>query len=319
MARFDVVGLGAMNMDNIFLVPEIVEDNEVVATLAGKFPGGSAANSIYALGRIGLEVGFVGAIGKDIDGRRLTRDLLRAGVDTTRLKTIPAIKTGASICLSDRRGNRSIYLLPGANDHLYLDKDDLNYINQARLVHISSFVGPVQWLEVLKAVANLGPQARLTFSPGTIYARKSMGDLATILKRTDVLFLSSRELSQLTGKEIEEGARELCDQGCRMVVVTLGSGRTIGQTRAVAYTLSQEGKHLTEAIEEPYPLDTTGAGDAFTAGFLFGLISDQDVLHCGRLGALVASFSVRKLGPREGLPTREDLKKYYLKVYGEQL
>jgi len=64
LARFDVIGLGAMNMDNIFLVPEIAADNEVTARLAGKFPGGSAANTIYALGRLGLKTGFIGAVGK---------------------------------------------------------------------------------------------------------------------------------------------------------------------------------------------------------------------------------------------------------------
>lgn len=318
MARFDVIGLGAMNMDNIFLVPEIAADNEVTARLAGKFPGGSAANTIYALGRLGLKTGFIGAVGKDIDGRRLKQDFLRAGVDVTFINTIPGVKTGMSLCLSDPKGNRSIYLLPEANDHFHLDNNSLDFINQAQILHVSSFAGPEQWPEILKAVSSLGPATRLSFSPGALYARSGIENLAPVLRKTYVLFLSYRELEGLTGtKELSEGAQKLLGYGCGIVAVTLGAGIMLNQTKVVSYVRTAKEEHFIEDVEKTHPVDTTGAGDGFAAGFLLGLRLGQDIKRSGRLGALVANFSVKKIGPRAGLPIRKALEKRYLKVYDE--
>ena len=66
-------------------------------------------------------------------------------------------------------------------------------------------------------------------------------------------------------------------------------------------------------------VDTTGAGDAFAAGFLYGFLRDKGLEECGRLGDIVARFCITKIGARTGLPTLDELAKRYQQLYGKQL
>ena len=68
-----------------------------------------------------------------------------------------------------------------------------------------------------------------------------------------------------------------------------------------------------------YSKDTTGAGDAFATGFLYGLLNGKGLEECGRLGGLVAQFSIIKMGARQGLPTLAELAQRYRELYSEQL
>ena len=134
--------------------------------------------------------------------------------------------------------------------------------------------------------------------PGEIYARKKKLD--PLLKQIDVLLPNRKELQLLTGKKsFKEGATVLLKKGVNVVGVKLG----------------KDGCYVTDGIEEHViePLkvkvvDTTGAGDAFCAGFLYGLKHKKPLYECGKLGNFVASQSVMAHGPRKGLPTLEELK-----------
>ena len=83
-----VVGLGALNVDRIFRVESLLSDGESAVQEEGVFPGGSAANTIYGLARLGVGTGFCGAVGDDSAGKLLIRDLKRVGADTSRIKIL---------------------------------------------------------------------------------------------------------------------------------------------------------------------------------------------------------------------------------------
>jgi ribokinase len=321
MNTIEVVGLGALNIDHIYKVERILDDGEAVVLEAGSSPGGSAANTIYGLAKLGMKTGFGGVVGDDADGKTLLRDFQAVGVNTSRIRVKHGAKTGSVLCLSDKLGRRSLYVLPGANNQLSMDDLDLAYINQAGMLHLSSFADDRQLKVVLELADRLDSSVKLSFAPGALYAIKGLKNLAPILKRTHLLFLNQSEIRQLTGEDVTSGAKSCLRQGCQRVVVTLGTGGKLGKATAIGYIRDAEHEYIIEppSRETGTEVDTTGAGDAFAAGFIYGLLKGKGPEECGQLGSIVAQLCIAKTGAREGLPTLKELAQHYLKLYNQEL
>lgn len=313
MNIIEIVGLGALNIDHIYKVERILEDGEAVVLDAGSFPGGSAANTIYGLAKLGVSTGFCGAIGDDEAGKILIQDFQKIGVNTSRISVKRGAKSGSVLCLSDKLGRRSLYVLPGANSLLTMDDLDLAYLNQARLLHLSSFADDRQFEVLLQLMDKLDSTVKLSLAPGALYAVKGLKALAPILKRTSILFINQREVRQLTGKDVIDGAKTCLKQGCQTVVVTLGKGEKVKGTLATSYIRDAEGEYVIKPQDLGASTDTTGAGDAFATGFIYGLLKDKGLEECGRLGDIVAQLCITKIGAREGLPTLKELAQHYQK------
>ncbi|MBI2860931.1 MAG: carbohydrate kinase family protein [Chloroflexi bacterium] len=301
----DVIGLGALNVDHIYRVDCILHDGEAVVNEVVSLPGGSAANTIYGLSRLGIKTGFIGAVADDDDGRLAIEDLRRAGVDTAWIEVKPQARTGATLCLSDSNA-RSIYVLPGANSLLTADDIDLRYINGARLLHLSSLVDEAQ-LDMLSGLMGRLKTVKVSFAPGTLYTVKGLKALSPILARSTLLFVNEDEIRQLTGHGVEDGAGLCLESGADMVVVTMALGAYIRDARD-EYFVEAPARDLNVA-------DTTGAGDAFAAGFLYGWLRGKGTEECGRLGHAVARLSITHLGARQGLPNAEELEQHYRQLY----
>jgi ribokinase len=320
MSHIDVIGLGALNVDYIYRVDRLLEDGEAFIREAAARPGGSAANTVYGLARLGVSTGFIGVVGDDEDGGLLLQSFKEAGVDTGHVAVKTGQKTGLALCLSDGLGRRSIYVLPGANSHLTSDDIDLEYIHHARILHISSFADESGFRIMLELAVRLGPEIKISFSPGALYAARGLEALKPVLAHTHILFLNHDEISQLTGQDIKTGAEVCLTRGCRVVAVTLGKGNDIGGKPATGYIRTEDREYLVEAAgEEMDAVDTTGAGDAFATGFLYGWLRGRGLDECGRLGDTVARFSIARTGAREGLPTRQELAERYRRLYKQPL
>jgi ribokinase len=316
MSKIQIIGVGALNLDHIYKVERILEDGETAVEWVKSFPGGSAANTIYGLAKLGISTGFCGAVGDDADGKTLLKDFEKAGTDTSRIVVKPKAKTGSALALSDRGGRRSLYIQPGANGQLEMDDLDFDYINQAEIVHLTSFVEGDQFQMSLGLIVRLKDSVKLSFTPGTIYAPKGLDTLSPFLSRTHVLFVNQSELTRMTRDDMEGGAQRCLKAGCRIVVVTLGEGQKIGKTTAAAYIRDAKNEYI---IEPPSHIaaarvDTTGAGDAFAAGFLYGLVKGKGLDECGRLGDFVAKLCISRAGARYGLPTEKNLALRYGKL-----
>ena len=319
-----VVGLGALNVDHIYQVERILDDGETVVKSSTVSPGGSAANTIYGLAKLGVKAGFIGVVGDDDDGKLLTQDFQKVGVDTSQIEVKSQVKTGSVMCLSDSLGKRSLYVLPAANNLFTVDDLNFEYINQAKMLHLSSFADFLEF-----KLDNLNPALKLSFTPGALYATKGLKTLAPILKRTDILFINLDEIKQLTGQDVVAGAETCINQGCRTVVITLGKGTDIKTSRGnhfstvntVCYIRDTGNEYLINTPEQELApvIDTTGAGDAFTTGFLYGQLKGKGLEECGYLGNIVAQFSISKIGAREGLPTLDELSQCYQKLYNKEL
>ncbi len=313
-----VVGLGALNVDRIFHVEHLLPDGESAVQDGGSFAGGSAANTIYGLARLGVSTGFCGAVGGDTEGRLLLHDFKKAGTDTSRIITLPGVSSGTVFCLSSPR-KRSLYVLAGANGLLTEGDIDLSYINRAEYLHLSSFVDDAQFDLSQSIVERLPERVKLSFSPGALYVARGMKVLKPFLARTHVLSINQHEIEKLTVEDYRLAARNCLAVGCKVVAVTLGKGiKYKGQT-SIAYVRDSQSEWYIDAGRPSRlkVIDTTGAGDAFAAGFLYGLLENKRLETCGRLGQCAARLSLKCSGARGGLPTRRQLEQQLLKLYGK--
>ena len=337
LSSVEVVGLGALNIDNIHQVESIpgdgetavdgerieriLSDGETVVKESGLFPGGSAANTIYALAKLGVKTSFIGVAGDDADGEIILQNFQEVGVDTSQIIVKAGAKTGSVLCLSDKLGKRSLYVVPGANSLSAMNDIDFDYLNRAEMLHISSFVDNAQFEILLELIGKLKSSVKVSFSPGALYAARGLKALSTILARTHIIFTNESEMRQLTSDDFNSGAKRCLDLGCHIVVVTLGQGASYKTRMATSYIRTAEREYVIEPHAKSIisVSGAIGAGDAFAAGFLYGQLKGNGLQECGHLGDIIAQFSISKVSAREGLPTRVELAQHYQQLYNQQL
>lgn len=296
--RFDIICFGALNVDRLHKVNRIArEDEESYITDLEEVPGGSAANTAVGLARLGLKIGFIGKVSDDREGNLLVEDFEKEGVDTKGIVVLREDRSGVVVGFIDREGERALYVDPGVNDFLQFEDIDLKYARNTVFLHLTSFVGETP-LRAQKNLVRVLSDVRVSFDPGELYTRRGLTSLQPMVKRSTVLFLNRNEMKVLTGEGYEKGTKILVKKGAAIVAVKLG--------KKGCYITDGKEKHLVE----PYKVevvDTTGAGDAFCAGFLYGMMKNKDLHECGRLANFVASRSITRVGARKGLPKVSDL------------
>jgi ribokinase len=199
----------------------------------------------------------------------------------------------------DKKGARALYVNPGVNDTINIDEVNARYAAQAQFLHLTSFVGEESFQTQKKLLDAIPDSTKVSFDPGALYARKGYLALEPIIRKTYVLMPNVLELTILTGEiSYHKGADIMIDKGVKIVAVKLGGDG--------CYVTDGHEQHLIEPFKVD-AVDTTGAGDAFCAGFLYGLVNGKSLFECGRLGNFVASRCVMKMGARAGLPSAEDL------------
>ncbi len=300
MTKFDVIGFGALNVDTLLKVDKIAgaEEESFIHDYA-EACGGSAANTIVGLARLGCKVGFVGKIADDHEGQLQMGCFQKEGVDTDGIIHSPKGKSGVCLGFVDKKGARALYINPGVNDTIEFREISAPYITDTQFLHLSSFVGEKSFRAQKKLMSFLPDNVKVTFDPGSLYAQKGLSAIEPIIQNSFVMMPNTLELQLLTGETgIPEGAQKLIDMGVEIVAVKMGD-------KGCYVTNGEEKKTI-----QPYKVqavDTTGAGDAFDAGFLYGLTQNKTLAECGRLGNFVGSRCVIRLGARDGLPTANDL------------
>ncbi len=309
----DVIGVGALNLDRLYSVQRIAKEGEEVGiTSVAEAPGGSAANTIAGLGRLGINVGFMGAVGNDPEGKIMLGDFENNAVKTGGISILKKSRTGTVIGFVDSMGERTLYIYPAANSDI--TSFDTRYADKGRILHLTSFVDNRQFELQKKLVAETRaktcisaatemvsrPQrrTRISFSPGMLYVEKGFEALKPIIKKTSILFLNEDEIKLLTGCGHEKGSKILIGAGAEIVAVTLGAQGCFVTDGKDSYDVPAQKARV---------VDTTGAGDAFAAGFLYGVVKRMGTKECGKLGNNVAARCIEKYGARAGLPSEKEL------------
>jgi ribokinase len=283
MNKLDVLALGTCNIDFLMNVPRFaVADDEVDTEKLNVTLGGSAANFALKTSHLGLKTGIMARIGKDNFGNYLSSSFKENNVNTERLIPIDE-KTGMAFIAVDHLGERSIYTYMGANSKFELLKPDIQLIKNSEILHLTGMY--IEVVEEASKHANI-----LSFNPGALLSSFGMKEMENILARTDILFLNEKEVSLLTGENCSTGAKLLVDVGVKMVVVTLG------KAGSKLFTRDQEMHQSSNIVK---PIDTTGAGDSFAAGFIHGFLRNKDLPNCLKEGNSSALDCLTKFGSSE--------------------
>lgn len=298
----DVIGFGALNLDRIIYVDKIPSPgSESILKAIESYPGGSSANTIAALSKLQVDSGFVGKIGSDPEGSLLIESMIYHGVDAKGIKLSEG-KSGMCVILVDNNGERSMMADPGVNDWIEQRDIDISYFEKAKLLHMCYFVcrESQKSFETQKKLAReiKSKGIKVSFDPGNLYAKRGLAEIKDIVKNSDIMLLNEEEIKMLTSLDYKEGARKLLEMGPEYVAIKLG--------RNGCFVSSKNEEHNIPAFNVKV-LDTTGAGDAFNSGFLFGILKQKSLEECGKIGNAVASFCVQNNGARDGLPTKEEL------------
>ncbi|MCW4025818.1 MAG: carbohydrate kinase family protein [Candidatus Bathyarchaeota archaeon] len=300
MTKFDVIGFGALNVDSLFKVDKIAGAEEESSVIDySESCGGSAANVMVGLARLGCRTGFIGKVADDREGKMHLDAFKAEGVNTEGITVAKQGRSGLVMGFVDKKGQRALYINAGANDFVEPREIKWEYVSQTKLLHLTSFVGEKSLRTQKKLVGSLPQGVEISFDPGSVYAQKGFAAIEPLIRNASVMMPNALELELLTGEsDYQKGARVLIDAGVKIVAVKLGA----------------KGCYVTDGTEqcrvEAYKVnatDTTGAGDAYCAGFLYGIINQKTLTECGRLGNWVASRKVTKTGARTGLPYEKDL------------
>jgi sugar/nucleoside kinase (ribokinase family) len=257
--------------------------------------GGSSAICAMGLARLGNPVAFIGKVGADSWGDYCTETLRAAGVDVSGLSRDPALRTGVTISITSTN-DRALVTFAGSVAALRAADVDAWALDDAAHLHVSSFFLQHELRPAFSRLFALARSAGLSTSldPGYDPAERWDRDLFEALEAVDVLFPNEVELAAISGTaDLADGLRRMSN-GRTRVVAKLG--------RRGSATLAKD--MLLEvpsfAIE---PIDTTGAGDSFDAGFLHAWLREQPLRECLRWGSACGALSTRGLG---GTPCQPD-------------
>lgn len=307
--NLDVVGFGALNLDKLYTVNRIAfKDEEAYITGLTESCGGSAANTIIGLSRLGMRTGFIGKVARDREGEILLKNLQNEGVNTDGLLHSYEGRSGSVSGFVDGEGQRALYVDPGVNDLIETHEVPEDYLQGVRVLHLTSFVAKTckKSLKTQKQVLNEIPDdVHVSFDPGMLYIERGLEFLEPFLLKTDILLLNEAELKLLLNIEGESsrdtceiGSKKLLEYGIKMVVVKCGDKG--------AYVTDGQSSHFVDALKVQC-VDTTGAGDAFNAGFIYGFLRGENILKSAKIGNFTAACSVQEKGATKGLPDKSKL------------
>lgn len=296
---FDAVGFGLNAVDHLIVVPEYPAfDTKVRFTEYETSAGGQTASAMVSLQRLGLKTAYAGRFGSDEDGRFGLRAIEYEGVNLDFAETIDGADNQIAFIIIDARsGERTIIWDRDERLSYRPDEAPLELAGRGRVLHIDAH-DPPACAVMARAARDAG--AIVTADIDNIYE-----GLPELLPLIDVLITSAEFPHRLTGISDERASLvELkARYGCAIVGTTLGArGALINCDKTFIES---------PAFKVPGGCrDTTGAGDAFHGGFIYGMLSGEDLLTCMKLGNAVAALKCRSLGSRAALPTADELKEF---------
>ena len=264
--------------------------------LATQMSGGSAANTIVGVANLGARAAYVGKVKDDEIGRFYVHDIRAAQVafDTKPASGGPA--TGCSYILVTPDGERTMNTYLGAAQELMPADIDPAQIEAASIVYLEGYLwDPKSAKEAFVKAADIahgaGRQVALTLSDAFCVDRYREEFLELMRKGTvDLIFANEAELHSLYQTSDFDAALEQLQNDTRLGVVTRGEKGCV--------VASADGVIAVPALPIKKMVDTTGAGDLFAAGFLFGLVRNAGYENAGRLGALAAAEVIQHIGAR---------------------
>ncbi len=293
--KVDVVGFGLNSVDHLITVPRYPAFNTKTAmTEHRQSAGGQVSSAMVGVQRLGLSASYIGKVGNDHEGKILIDSLRDEGVDYHGVIIAPGARTQSGVIIIEQlSGERTIMNYYDEGTKVAPDELRFELISAARILHLDGY--DTQSATVAAKWAHEAGMP-VTMDLDTVY--KGLDEL---LPHVDCLITSQSLAGELAGIYDErEALKRLHERyGCYLVAMTQGARGSL------AYV---SGEYLaTPGFRPPVCKDTTGAGDAFRAGFIYGLAKGLSIEETLRCANAVAALSCRELGARAGLPTEKEL------------
>ena len=256
--------------------------------------GGSAANTAAGVACFGGGAAFVGKVKADQLGEVFTHDIRAAGVEFTTPAATDGPATGRCLIMVTPDAERTMATHLGAGDHVLREDIDEGQLARAGIVYVEGYLCglPTTDPTIAKAARTIreaGGRFALSLSD-PFWVDLHRDALVALLEHVDILFGNEAEATGLTGAGNLEAAVVELNRRCPIVAVTRGSAGSVVATGSQPVAVPAYPPHAV--------VDTTGAGDLYAAGFLYGLTHGQDAETCARLGGLAAAEVIGHLGAR---------------------
>ncbi len=298
----DVLGIGDIDVDIYLEVDRIPgRDEKLVANQYHIFPGGMVGNFVVALSRLGMSCGFHGPVGDDEYGQMAINDLVENKVDPTYVIIKQGGKTYFCVVILDDSGEKALIVAP--TDCLEPLEEDISEraIKSARHMH-TIYHGPAQLKAIqLAKINNL--TVSVDFEPGSI---KDNPEVVDHLSLIDIAFINQNALQYLSDLPDQEAAAfDVLSKGPEVVCVTLGSKGSL-----IVKKNEPEPKWV-KAFKVPV-IDTTGAGDCFAAGFVYGYLKGWPIELTGQIASATAAIKIMSKGGHAGAPSISQVREFLL-------
>ena len=324
MGELDVLGIGNAIVDILAEADDATVDalglpkggmtlvdaersKEILAVLGRpvRVSGGSAANTVAGAASLGSSAAFIGKIRNDALGADFAADIAASGVGFATRPLDGPPDTARCTVLVTPDGERTLSTYLGACTRLGPGDIDPELVRRARVTYLEGYLFDQPHSgEALRTAASLahraGRQVAVTLSDTLCIDRHRQEFLDLVDGAADLVFGNEEELRTLCGTQDLSGALERVCAGGAVAAVTRGAkGSVVASERGFEEVPAEPGVAV---------VDTTGAGDAYAAGFLHGLVRGAGLARCARLGSLAAGEVISHLGarPGPGLAARAD-------------
>lgn len=250
--------------------------------------GGSAANTIHGLAHLGIQTGFIGKIGRDSLGKFFENDMKQYGIQPVLFHDLK--ETGRSVALVSPDSERTFATFLGASIGLHEEDITSNLYKGYNIFHVEGYL--VQNKELIKKTLRLAKAQGLmvTFDMASYNV---VADNIDFLKKmireyVDVIFANEQEAEAFTGEKPDKALKVLSEYS-NIAVIKMGINGSMVRTGNEEFKIG---------IVELNSIDTTGAGDLYASGFIYGMCRGLPVDQCGQLGSICGGYITEVIGAK---------------------
>jgi len=287
-SSFDVVGVGAATLDDLWLVPSFSDQEHVSQACAyAQMGGGPVATALCVLSSLGHSTALLDIVGDDCAGGTIREDLKKAGVSLAGMNTAANSNSArAVISVREKDGARQISYLPSNAGELRLKHEQLELVKKARLLHINGRHESAARQAVQAALASGIP---VSFDGGAGRYRDSIRDL---VEQSQIRIVSQDFARRFSGSDdMDVAIRSLLMPPVQLVVITDGMNGS--------HIVSPNGARFHQKAYPASPLvDTTGCGDVYHGAFLHGYLERWPLEKCSDFASRLAALNAEGLGGR---------------------
>ena len=290
--KFDVISIGELNADLIFtgLEEGPVLNREILASGYKKTMGSSTALCTANMTKLGLKTAFCSKVGNDEMGRFVLEQLEKRNIDSSFCIYEDGAETGVTLSLN-WSGDRAMVTVLGVIKTFSLKDFDINIINSAKHIHVGSFFLQEALRADLCTIFKTAHERGITTSLDTGWDNSENWDygIQSVLEYTDLFFPNETEAIHIAKAKTLADAVNRLEKMCKNTVA-------IKRGKDGAYCLSGGKRYAIKAINSVKVIDTTGAGDSFNAGFIYGFINGLPIHECLEYGNASGGISVGSVG-----------------------